>query len=154
MTRRAVSAAHTARARPGGTLRAAISATAALLATPAPAQVIPTGFPAADILLSQAIAEHRVFLTCSALDAQTHAQILTNWQSDITAAAALLKTHNVPPEAITAFAKAAEPAALMPGPDTPWVEVQTLCATHPDWQTDYNQSNMIVLALNLPGAFQ
>jgi len=78
-------------------------ALAITLTTQAAAQVIPTGTPAADILLSQAIAEHRVFLTCSALDPATHAQILADWQRDTTAAVTILKTHNTPPEAITAF---------------------------------------------------
>jgi hypothetical protein len=125
-----------------------------LLASQATAQVIPTGIPAADILLSQAIAEHRVFLTCSALEPQTHAQILTNWQRDVTAAAAILKTHNVPAEAITAFTTAADPAALMPADDTPWAEVKDLCDTHPDWMTDYYQFNLTVLDLKLPAAFE
>jgi hypothetical protein len=129
-------------------------ALAVALTTPLSAQVIPTGTPAADILLSQAIAEHRVFLTCSALEPQTHAQILTNWQRDVTAAAAILKTHNVPAEAITAFTTAADPAALMPADDTPWAEVKDLCDTHPDWMTDYYQFNLTVLDLKLPAAFE
>ena len=127
---------------------------ALLLTTPAAAQVIPTGTPAADILLSQAITEHRVFLTCSALDPATHAQITDNWQRDITAAAAILTTHNVPPEAIAAFTAAAAPQALMPAEDTPWGQVQGLCATRPDWQTTYFQLNLTVLETSLPGAFK
>ncbi len=126
----------------------------ALLATPAVAQIIPTGIPAADILLSQAIAEHRVFLTCSALEPQTHAQILSNWQRDTAAAAVLLKTHAVPPEAITAFTEAADPKTLMPTEDTPWAEVRALCDTRPGWMTDYYQFNLTILDLKLPGAFR
>jgi hypothetical protein len=124
-----------------------------LLTTPTLAQVIPTGSPAADILLSQAITEHRVFLTCSALDPQTHAQILTNWQRDTAAAVAILTTNKVPPEAITAFSTAADPAALMPTADTPWAEVKALCDTHPDWQKTYFQLNLTILDLKLPAAF-
>lgn len=123
------------------------------LALPATAQIIPTGSPAADILLSQAIAEHRVFLTCSALAPLTHQQILTNWQRDVTAAAAILKAHNTPPEAITAFTKAADPKTLMPAPATPWAEVRSLCDTHPDWQKTYSELNLILLDLKLPEAF-
>jgi hypothetical protein len=130
-----------------------LAALVLLLATPTLAQVIPTGSPAADILLSQAIAEHRVFLTCSALDPQTHAQILQNWQRDTAAAVAILADKQVPPEAITGFTKAADPAALMPTPDTTWAEVQGLCATHPDWQNTYYEFNAIVLELKLPAAF-
>lgn len=124
------------------------------LATPAAAQVIPTGTPAADILLSQAITEHRTFLTCSALDPATHTQISENWQRDVTAAAAILTANKVPPDAIAAFITAAQPENLMPTPDTPWAEVQGLCATHPDWQTTYFQLNLTILELKLPGAFQ
>lgn len=129
-------------------------AAALLLASPAHAQVIPTGTPAADILLSQAIAEHRVFLTCSALDPALHAQIIANWQRDVTAAAAILTSNQVPPEAITAFTTAAKPENLMPREDTPWAEVQGLCTTHPDWQATYFQLNLTLLALKLPGAFE
>jgi hypothetical protein len=122
--------------------------------TPALAQIIPTGTPAADILLSQAIAEHRVFLTCSALDHSTHALILTNWQRDTAAAVTILQSHDVPMDAITAFTAAAEPAALMPVPDTPWSAVQAICATSPDWQTNYYQFKLTILELKLPGALQ
>ena len=125
----------------------------ALLATPLSAQVIPTGSPAADILLSQAIAEHRVFLTCSALDPQTHAQILTNWQKDTAAAVAILTAQAVPQDAITAFTQAAEPQALMPADDTPWAEVKGLCDTRPDWQKSYYEFNMTILELKLPKVF-
>ena len=128
--------------------------TTLLLATPALAQVIPTGSPAADILLSQAIAEHRTFLTCSALDPLTHRQILANWQKDTAAAIAILQIHNVPPEAIAAFRSAADPAALMPAPDTPWVDVKRLCDTQPDWQQTYYAFDLTILDLKLPGAFQ
>lgn len=125
-----------------------------LLATPATAQVIPTGTPAADILLSQAIAEHRVFLTCSALDPATHAQIAENWQRDVTAAAAILTANNVPREAVAAFTTAAKPENLMPAEDTPWGQIKALCATRPDWQNAYYQFNLTVLELKLPAAFE
>jgi hypothetical protein len=125
-----------------------------LFAMPAAAQVIPTGTPAADILLSQAIAEHRVFLTCSALDPATHAQITQNWQRDVAAAAAILTANKVPPEAITAFTAAADPLALMPAEDTPWTQVKALCDTQPDWQQRYFKLNFTVLDLKLPGAFE
>jgi hypothetical protein len=139
------------RQRPASTWLAALTLA---LAAPATAQIIPTGSPAADILLSQAIAEHRVFLTCSALDPATHQQILTNWQTDVAAAQAILAAHNVAPEAITAFTKAADPAALMPTDDTPWAEVQSLCATHPDWQKTYFEFNLVILDLKLVGVLE
>ncbi len=127
---------------------------ALLLTPPAQAQVIPTGTPAADILLSKAITEHRVFLTCSALDPLTHQQILTNWQRDTAAAVAILQAQKVPAEAIAAFTRAADPQTLMPAEDTPWAEVKGLCDTHSGWMTDYYQFNLTVLDLKLPEAFK
>ncbi|MCU0904012.1 MAG: hypothetical protein MUE83_09075 [Tabrizicola sp.] len=125
-----------------------------LLTAPAQAQVIPTGSPAADILLSQAIAEHRVFLTCSALDPATHAQIAENWQRDTAAAVAILTANSTPPEAIAAFTAAAAPSALMPADDTAFSDVRQLCDSNPDWQQRYLQFDLIILDLKLPGAFQ
>ncbi len=124
------------------------------LGTPVTAQVMPTGSPAADILLSQAIAEHRVFLTCSALDPATHQQILTNWQTDVASAKAILAAHKVTPEAIAAFIKSADPAALMPADDTPWAEVKSLCDTNPDWQRTYSEFNLVILDLKLVGVLE
>ena len=110
------------------TPQAALVALAALLAAPAAAQIVPTGTPAADILLSQAIAEHRIFLTCSALDPATHARILADWQRDVTDAAAILAANAIPAEAIAAFQTAADPANLLPTADTPFADVKR-CAT-------------------------
>lgn len=127
--------------------------TLVLLATPAQAQIVPTGTPAADILLSQALTEHRVFLTCSTLDPQTHQQILTNWQRDVEAATTLLAANNVPPDAIAAFTTAAKPENLLPAPDTPFEDVRQLCDSQPDWMTRYARLNLTLLELKLPGAF-
>jgi hypothetical protein len=124
------------------------------LNAPAAAQVIPTGSPAADILLSQAIAEHRVFLTCSALDPATHDLILRNWQRDTAAAVAILTSNTVAKDAIAAFTKAADAKAMMPPDDTPWADVRNLCATNPDWQKTYLEFNATILELKLPGAFK
>lgn len=124
------------------------------LTTPTHAQVIPTGSPAADILLSQAIAEHRVFLTCSALDHETHARIRADWQADVASATAILASHNVPPETVAAFTTAADPAALLPTEDTPWAEVQGLCATRPDWLQAYDSLDRVILDLKLVGVLE
>jgi hypothetical protein len=124
-----------------------------LLTTPAFAQVIPTGTPAADILLSQAITEHRVFLTCSALDPALHGLIVRNWQEDVAKAAAILTANNVPPESIAAFTTAADPKALLPAADIPFAEVKEFCDSHPDWQTTRALLNFILLELKLPDAF-
>jgi hypothetical protein len=120
----------------------------------ASAQVVSTGTPAADILLSRAIAEHRTFLTCSALDPATHAQIVANWQRDVTAAASILAANQVPAEAISAFTAAAAPEALLPAPDTPFEDLRQICDASPDWQERYFQLNLTILALKLPEVFE
>lgn len=136
------------------TLAARPLLTALLLALPAQAQIIPTGSPAADILLSQAIAEQRVFLTCSSLDALSHGFIVDGWTRDVSAAVATLEVNNAPPEAITAFTEAAKLENLLPAPETPYSELRQLCDSHPDWQTLYAQLNFTILELKLPRAFE
>ncbi|AZL58611.1 hypothetical protein EI545_07040 [Tabrizicola piscis] len=127
---------------------------ALLLATPTFAQIIPTGSPAADILLTQALAEQRVFLTCSSLDGLAHPLIVQGWQSDAAAAIATLAANNVQAEAIAAFTRAAQPESLLPAEDTPYAEVKQYCDAHPDWQTTYGRLNFTVLELKLPQVFQ
>lgn len=125
-----------------------------LLATPLAAQVIPTGTPAADILLSRAIAEHRTFLTCSALDPETHALIRTSWQRDTAAAAAILAANGVPPEAISAFTTSAAAENLLPADDTPWAAVTGLCLTDAGWQTRYQTFAFTILERALQRALE
>ena len=136
-----------------GQARVGVLTLTLLLATQATAQIIPTGTPTADILMSQSIAEHRIYLTCSALDPVTHAQIMQNWQRDVTDAAAILTANAIPPEVITAFQTAARPDNLLPATDTPFDAVRQLCNGNPDWQADYARLNVTVLALQLPQAF-
>lgn len=124
------------------------------LTTPAHAQIIPTGSPAADILLTQALAEHRVFLTCSSLDGLSHPLILQNWQREVSSAVATLTANNTPPEAIAAFTAAAKPENLLPAEDTPYFEVKQFCDANPDWQTLYAQLNWTILDLQLPRVFE
>lgn len=124
-----------------------------LLASPATAQVIPTGSPAADILLSQAITEHRVFLTCNALDPIGHPIMVQRWEADVAAAAAILRTKGVPRAAIDAFTKAARPEALLPGADLPFAEVRQTCLAQADWPARYARGDYIRLDERLPRAF-
>ena len=132
----------------------AILAALTVLASPLSAQIIPTGTPAADILLSQAIAEQRVFHTCSAFDALSHASIIDLWAADVAFATQTLAEHNVAPEAIAAFTTAASTQALMPAPGTPFEDVRQFCDAHPDWQTRWASFEVIILANDLPKAFQ
>ncbi len=124
-----------------------------LLATSATAQIIPTGTPAADIILTQGIADWRIFITCSALDYQTNWNVVNELYHDITAASAILKANTVPQEAITAFAAAADPEALSPPPDTPFADVQKLCLAHPNWSDLWLDRAFTFLERDLPKAF-
>jgi hypothetical protein len=124
-----------------------------LLAAPALTQVVPTGSPTADFLLAQALAEHRLFLSCSALDPPVHAQVQLGWEEDVNAAVAILTKNGVAAEAIAAFIDAARPENLMPSPETFWIEVQSLCATQPDWHSRYFNQILISLDAKLPQAF-
>ncbi len=123
------------------------------LATTASAQIIPTGAPAADILLTRAIGEQRLFLTCSALDPRDHRSILDSWQRDVDSAAALLRARGVPAEAVAAFQAAAEATALLPAADTPWAEIRELCEADPDWQDRWTNGAYTLLARDLPKVF-
>jgi hypothetical protein len=129
-------------------------ALAVTLSTPTQAQVIPTGTPAADILLSQAIAEHRIFLTCSALDPIGHPVMVQRWEADVAAAAAILATNAVPPAAIDAFTQAARLEALLPAADLPFSELRQTCLAQTDWPARYAQGDFIRLDRQLPGAFR
>ena len=125
-----------------------------LMTTPLSAQVMPTGTPAADILLSQAITEQRVFHTCSILDAQSHLSIIDLWAADAEFAAKVMAEKGVAAEAIAAFTTAASLAALLPAPGTPFEDVKQFCDAHPDWQARWAGFDVIILANDLPKAFE
>ena len=124
----------------------------ALFAAPAFAQIVPTGSPAADIVLSQALADQRVFLTCTALEPESHRLIIDFWQADVAAAVAFLTEKGVPPEAIAAFTAAADPAALALPPDTPFAEVVDYCQAQTHWFIRMNRRDFTELARALPEA--
>ena len=132
----------------------AVLAALALLPLPTLAQIIPTGSPAADILLSQAITEQRVFLTCSSLDPAAHLLVVDGWLRDVDAAIAILTEQKAPPEAIAAFKAAAAVEALLPAPGTPFEDVKQHCDANPEWQATYARFNFTLLELKLPEAFQ
>lgn len=132
----------------------ALTLAALLLAAPAGAQIIPTGYPAADIALTSALSDQRVFLTCTALEAKNHQTALDFWQSDVAAAVALLTEKGVPPAAITAFATAAQPENLALPPDTPFSEVRDYCHAQEHWFMRWSRRDFTELAVALPKAFE
>jgi hypothetical protein len=126
---------------------------ALLLATGASAQVVPTGTPAADIVLTQALADQRLFLTCTALEPQNHQLILDFWAADVAAATAILADNGVPEEAIAAFTQAALPENLMPAPDTPFATLREICSD-PLWFQRMMRRDFTELAVQLPKALE
>ncbi|TAG30392.1 MAG: hypothetical protein EAZ40_01550 [Rhodobacterales bacterium] len=139
-------------AYPSLTLLAALALNLALAGT-ASAQIIPTGTPAADITLSTAITDWRIFVTCSVLDPSTHRLVLDALAEDTAAATAILTANQVPAGAISAFKAAASPDALTPAPDTPFEEVAKLCATQADWSARWREGRLTPLAQSLPLVF-
>lgn len=123
---------------------------ALFLPLPTLAQVIPTGTPAVDILLSQAIADQRVFLTCTALDTANHQTALDFWQEDVAKAVTLLTAAKVPPDAIAAFTAAAAPENLLPAEGTPFAEVMDFCAAQDHWFEHWSRRDFTELAASLP----
>jgi hypothetical protein len=121
-------------------------------ATSAAAQIIPTGSPAADIALTTALADQRVFLTCTALDPPLHQQALDLWQQDVAAATAVLTDRGVPSAAIQAFTAAAKPDTLALPPDTPFVAVRDYCAAQENWSDRWSRRDFTELATALPKA--
>lgn len=121
---------------------------------PAAAQIIPTGTPAADILLARALADQQMLFTCSSLDAETHAAVVLGWRQDASAASAILAANNVPADAIATFTTAAAPENLLPAPDTPYSEVKQFCDAYPDWPARWEKQDFVPLAVALPKAFQ
>ena len=144
---------HFRRPAPTAAARGVAALAIIALATSVAAQIVPTGSPAADILLTRALADQRVFLTCSSLDPKTHAQALAAWQRDVTDAVAILAANATPAEAISAFEAAARPQTLLPAADTPFAEVRQLCENNPDWHTAYQQ-NATPLPLQLQQALK
>jgi hypothetical protein len=126
---------------------------ALLLTTPLSAQILPTGTPAADILLAQALAEQRLFHTCTALDPTTHQQLLDFWAADVAAAQGILAENGVAPEAIAAFTNAARSDALMPAPDTLFATLQQTCSD-PLLLQQMMRRDFTELAVQLPEAFE
>ncbi len=139
---------------PARRMRFSAALLAMLLPLTAQAQIIPTGTPGADILLTQALGEQRVFLTCSALDGVAHPLVLQGWARDVAAATATLTTNAVPADAIAAFTEAARLENLLPTAETPWSEVKQLCDATPDWQTTYAQLRFTILEVQLPRVFE
>lgn len=123
------------------------------LTMPTHAQIIPTGTPAANIVLFQAIAEHCIFLTCNALDPIGHPVMVQRWATDVAATKAVLAANSVPPEALAAFDDAARPEALLPTKDLAFAEVRRSRLAEADWPARYARGDFIRLEQRLPGAF-
>lgn len=102
----------------------------------------------AEALVNQAIAEHRRFQTCLSLlprDLDGSVQIWTRMAAD---AAAVLAEQPGTEALVAQLHTSALDGALLPAPETPFIEVRTLCLADPDW----HRRMMLFDFLQLPAA--
>lgn len=102
----------------------------------------------AEAFVTRAIAEHRRFQTCLSLlprDLDGSVQI---WNRMAAEAAAVLAEQPGTEALIATLNTSALPGALLPAPETPFIEVRTLCLADPDW----HRRMMLFDFLQLPAA--
>jgi hypothetical protein len=125
-----------------------------MIGTAAAAQtVIETGNSEADTLIRDALAEQRVFITCSSLDQSPHAFLTTNLIEMAANSAESLRRAGVAEKAVARFVAAATPAALMPAAGTSFAEVLELCDNNPDWADRFARLDFILLDFSLRRTF-
>lgn len=83
--------------------------------------------------LEEAMAEMRVYFTCSALEPETQQFLRDYWSGMVAATLEHLQAEGIGPANLAAFAASAEPDALLPGPEVTFAEVRAYCATEGDW---------------------
>jgi len=127
-------------------LSVTIAALAVALAAPVTAQ---DRSAQAQALIDAALAEHRVFLTCSSLEPATHAVIRQDWERMAADSDAILAQLGFPLLFRLAFRAASRSEALMPPDDTPFAKVRALCDANPDWATDRAALRFTILNLHL-----
>lgn len=94
--------------------------------------------------LNTAIAEHRVFLTCSSLDPQLHASVQNGWKQMVARARHFLESHYTSLTDLARFDDRTAEEHLVPT-EAPLRDAIALCTTaHRDWQSDYNMFNFTI----------
>ena len=101
-------------------------------------------------LLDRAMAEQRVYQTCTALIPDGSFDAEAWWQEKVTETLAAIEAAGATPANLAAFTASAAPGALKPAPDTPWSEVLAFCSADPDWYSNWQRFNIVIL----PGAVE
>ncbi len=131
-------------------MRIALAAAAiVLLAAPAAAQ--DDRKAAINALLDKAIAEHTIFLNCTATDPDGSEFVARGWQSDVLAAVAALAEAGFSSDEIAAFTTRASIDALMMK-DRPFGEVIEFCNTNGPWMRQFYEMRYVVLPLAIKQA--
>lgn len=87
--------------------------------------------------LRQAIEEHRVFLTCSSLDPETHASVETGWRQIVAKARGQLVSRFTSNADLARFDEITSEASIVKR-DAPLRDAIALCTrTSPDWRDRY-----------------
>lgn len=83
--------------------------------------------------LAKAIEEHRVFLTCSRLEAESVPGIREGWVKMVADARQYLAAHFTSLADLAAFDKRTDPETLIGPPDRPFGEVIAFCDKNAGW---------------------
>jgi hypothetical protein len=96
-------------------------------------------------VLDRALAEWRVFLTCTALDPQAHAMVVDGWSGMVETTGTYLRERGLSGASLDDFPARAEPDALMLPGDTPFAEVRAFCEDHPGWRGQLETFGFILM---------
>ena len=111
-----------------------------------------TAFERIEPRLTTAIDEHRVFLTCSSLDPQLHASVLSGWQQIVAKARHYLESRYTSMAELATFdARTAEEHIVRA--EAPLRDAVELCTkTAPEWQRKYTMFDFTIDIVESPQA--
>lgn len=115
-----------------------LAALCSLLATPALAGPLERIEPR----LAKAIAENRVFMTCTSLDVVAAEATRRHWSRMVARARTHLVAQHASPEELAAFDTRTAVAALV-DEDQPLVEAVALCRDHAEWFNRYGHHEFV-----------
>lgn len=104
-------------------------------------------------LLQTAVDEHRVFLTCGALEQRTSEQIENNWREMVAKTVPLLIEAGYTPAEIIAFSDRTEPRNLV-DEQRPFGDVISDCRSHTDWMRNLQLFKVVLLDREARKIFQ
>lgn len=120
-----------------------LAAALALLTAPASAQATLEQRAAFERVLQTAIDEHRVFLTCGALDAETSQMIEKTWREMVSDTIPILQRAGYTPAEVIAFADRTEARNLVDA-EARYAEIVAFCRAH-DWRRNLSTFRVVLL---------